>query len=87
MAIDTHEKRRNVAGVARPWMRSKLPGSTNQAWRMATGNTYGGNELLQVPDAEGLQWVLDGSPAHWTIIGSPAHWTITGTPLHWTIEE
>ncbi len=46
MALDTLEKRRNVPGVGRPWMRMKHPVATpDQQWRMAVGNAYGGNDL------------------------------------------
>ncbi len=39
--INTREKRASVLGVARPWMRDKLPSSIlDQAWRLASGNTY-----------------------------------------------
>ncbi|KKL72026.1 hypothetical protein LCGC14_2089030 [marine sediment metagenome] len=34
-----------VTGVGRPWMRSKLPGTNDQEWRIASGNAYGGNAL------------------------------------------
>lgn len=41
MALNTREKRASVLGVARPWMRDKLPTlDLDQAWRMASGNTY-----------------------------------------------
>ncbi len=45
MALDTKEKRMNVVGVGRPWMRAKLPGTNDQAWRVASGNGYGGNTI------------------------------------------
>lgn len=45
MALDTQEKRMNVVGVGRPWLRSKLPGAKDQAWRVASGNAYGGNTI------------------------------------------
>ncbi len=52
MAIDSLEKRANVMGVARPWMRSKLPISDKDAqWRAATGHTYGGNAFAGGPVA------------------------------------
>lgn len=67
MAIDTHEKRRNVPGVARPWMRKKLPGTIDQPWRIATGNGYGGNEIaeasLVVPDRQFALAAIGGSQA------------------------
>ena len=46
MAIDTKEKRANVLGVGRPWMRDKFPvASPDEQWRIASGNAYGGNAL------------------------------------------
>ena len=46
MALDTKEKRANVPGVGRPWMRDKFPVATpDEQWRMASGLTYGGNPL------------------------------------------
>lgn len=45
MAIDTKEKRINVVGVGRPYLRTKLPGATDQPWRIASGNGYGGNTI------------------------------------------
>ncbi len=54
MAIDSLEKRANVMGVARPWMRSKLPISDKDAqWRAATGHTYGGNAFASPDGAAG----------------------------------
>jgi len=48
MSVDTQEKRMNAVGVGRPWMRSKLPGSNDEAWRIASGLGYGGNALTPV---------------------------------------
>ncbi len=45
MALDTQEKRMSATGVGRPWMRSKFPGANDQAWRIASGNAYGGNAI------------------------------------------
>lgn len=46
MAIDTREKRANVMGVGRPWMRSKHPtGTFDEQARINIGNAYGGNSL------------------------------------------
>ena len=46
MALDSLEKRRNVPGVGRPWMRMQHPVATpDEQWRMAVGLTYGGNAL------------------------------------------
>jgi len=52
MAIDTREKRASVLGVARPWYRSKLPGTIDEAWRLASGNVYAGNALS--PSVDGV---------------------------------
>jgi hypothetical protein len=45
MSIDTREKRASVPGVGRPWMRDKLPGTADAAWRRASGNAYSGNAI------------------------------------------
>ena len=45
MALDTREKRACAIGVARPWLRGKLPGTVDEAWRLASGNAYCGNAL------------------------------------------
>lgn len=45
MAIDTQEKRMSAAGAGRPFMRAKLPGANDQAWRMASGHAYAGNAI------------------------------------------
>ncbi len=45
MAIDTQEKRMSASGAGRPWMRGKLPGANDQAWRMASGHSYNGNAI------------------------------------------
>ena len=46
MAIDSKEKRQNVIGVARPWLRNVFPVATpDEQWRAAVGNSYGGNAL------------------------------------------
>ena len=50
MAIDTKEKRASVLGVGRPWMRDKFPVATlTEAWRIASGNAYGGNSIIFIP--------------------------------------
>jgi hypothetical protein len=60
MAIDTKEKRAAVLGVARPWMRDKLPVETpDQEWRMVSGNAYGGNVLS--PTVGGRVFCIVGS--------------------------
>ena len=49
MAIDSKEKRQNVFGVARPFMRAVFPIATpDEQWRAAVGNVYGGNALTPV---------------------------------------
>ncbi len=45
MALDTREKRENVPGVGRPWMRAHHTETIDQQWRMAVGLAYGGNAL------------------------------------------
>ena len=41
MALDSKEKRAAVFGVARPWMRDKLPIiGKDEGWRLASGNAY-----------------------------------------------
>lgn len=54
MAVDTQEKRQNASGVGRTWMRSKLPGANDQAWRIASGHGYGGNAIAAPVEAEGV---------------------------------
>ena len=50
MAIDSAEKRQNVVGVGRPWLRSKLPVATpDEQWRASSANSYGGNPLDDTP--------------------------------------
>ena len=51
MALDSREKRASVPGVGRPWYRTKLPGTVDEAWRMASGNVYAGNALSAVAGA------------------------------------
>lgn len=52
MALDSLEKRRNVPGVGRPWMRMIHPVATpDEQWRMAVGLTYGGNVLTPAAGA------------------------------------
>ncbi len=46
MALDSLEKRRNVVGVGRPWMRGgTTPGTNDEQKRAEIGNVYGGNAL------------------------------------------
>ncbi len=43
MSIDSLEKRRNVPGVGRPWLRAQHPVATpDKQWRAAVGLSYGG---------------------------------------------
>ena len=84
MAVDTQEKRMNAVGVGRPWMRSKLPGVNDQAWRIASGNGYGGNAVASTAGA-GMQWTTSGGPIEWTTTAGPAEWTATTGPIDWTI--
>ena len=49
MAIDTAEKRQNITGCGRPYMRSHFPVATpDEEWRIFSGNAYGGNTLSAV---------------------------------------
>lgn len=58
MAIDTKEKRANVLGVGRPYIRNKFPVATpDEQWRISSGNAYGGNALS--PAAAGTVPPLD----------------------------
>ena len=86
MAVDTKEKRMNAAGVGRPWMRSKLPGANDQAWRIASGNGYGGNELSAIASI-GVEWTTDDGPIEWTTTDGPIEWTVNTGPIEWTIGE
>ena len=46
MAIDTTEKRYNIVGVGRPYLRTQFPQTTpDEEWRVAIGNAYSGNAL------------------------------------------
>jgi hypothetical protein len=46
MAIDDKEKRQNVIGVGRPFLRNHFPIATpDEQWRIASGLAYGGNAL------------------------------------------
>ena len=50
MALDSLEKRASVPGVGSPWYRTKLPGTVDEAWRLASGNVYAGNALSASAD-------------------------------------
>ena len=52
MALDTQKKRMNAVGVGRPWKRAKFPGVKDQAWRVASGNAYGGNTIAAPVEPE-----------------------------------
>ena len=45
MAFDSKQKRQNVLGVARPWVRSHFAGENSEFWRASAGNIYAGNAL------------------------------------------
>ena len=49
MAIDSKEKRQNITGVGRPYIRDHFPIATpDEEWRVGVGNVYGGNPLVAV---------------------------------------
>ena len=49
MAIDSAEKRQNIAGCGRVFMRSHFPQATPDAeWRIAGGIAFGGNTISAV---------------------------------------
>lgn len=59
MALDTKEKRANVIGVGRPYLRDKFPVATpDEQWRIASGNAYGGNALSPVAPGQPTPWHL-----------------------------
>jgi hypothetical protein len=65
MALDSLEKRRNVPGVGRPWMRMIHPVATpDEQWRMAVGLTYGGNAIGAPAGGDGtdMPWSLPTVP-------------------------
>ncbi len=45
MAIDTREKRENIPGIGRPWMRAHHTETIDEQWRIGVGLAYGGNVL------------------------------------------
>jgi len=45
MALDSKAKRASIPGVGRPWYRTKQPAANSVAWRIASGNAYGGNAI------------------------------------------
>lgn len=66
MALDTQEKRMNVMGVGRPWMRVHFSGTIDEQWRIAVGNAYGGNALT--------------AAAGWPFYPYPLHDLVGGIP-------
>jgi hypothetical protein len=86
MAVDTKEKRMNAAAVGRPWMRSKLPGANDQAWRIASGNGYGGNEI-EGGLVEGFQYTIPAARFDYTLPGTEMDYTIPAAHVHYTIPE
>jgi hypothetical protein len=65
MALDSLEKRRNVPGVGRPWMRMIHPVATpDEQWRMAVGLTYGGNVLTPAAGR-----IMSSLAAHGGLVG------------------
>ena len=53
MALDTREKRENVPGVGRPWMRAHHTETIDEQWRISVGLGYGGNAFGAVVAAAG----------------------------------
>lgn len=58
MALDTREKRENVPGIGRPWMRAHHTETIDEQWRISVGLAYGGNALT--PAVGGRIWNLVG---------------------------
>jgi len=51
--MDSKEKRQNVIGVGRPWMRNHFPVAVpDTEWRAASGLSYGANGLTGSPVAK-----------------------------------
>lgn len=47
--IDSVQKRQNIPGVGRPWLRANFPVATpDEEWRLWIGNVYGGNPLTAI---------------------------------------
>lgn len=66
MAIDSKEKRANVLGVGRPYMRDKFPVATpDEQWRIASGHAYGGNALDDAAGSFQPAWAMKAN----TLIG------------------
>jgi len=54
MTIDTRAKRAAILGVARPWMRNKLPNTAmDLLWRASTGNTTLPTGVTDIDPPEG----------------------------------
>jgi hypothetical protein len=88
MAIDTQEKRMNVVGVGRPWLRTKLPGANDEAWRIASGNAYGGNALTPAGEtATPRTWTPAARATSWTLESRETTYTPAARPTTWTPVE
>ena len=49
MAIDSAEKRQNISGCGRLFMRSHFPQTTpDSEWRIASGIAFGGNAISSI---------------------------------------
>ncbi len=86
MAIDTKEKRANVIGVGRPFLRTKEPSADkDQQWRVATGLGYGGNAIGLV--IRGLDYTLPANRLHYTLPPNRLHGTLPAGRLHYTLPD
>jgi len=62
MAIDDAEKRQNITGCGRPYMRSHFPQSApDEEWRIAGGHAYSGNTLGTPPPFSYFRSTRSGS--------------------------
>ncbi len=64
MAIDTREKRENVPGIGRPWMRAHHTETIDEQWRISVGLAYGGNALTP-----GVGRIMSSLAAHGGLAG------------------
>lgn len=87
MALDTQEKRMAAVGVGRPWLRSKLPGSNDQEWRIASGNAWGGNAIASAAMIPGLEFTLPVNRMHFTAEENRMQHTLPVNRMHFTIPE
>ena len=62
MALDSKAKRASIPGVGRPWYRTKQPAANSVAWRIASGNAYGGNAIAAATTSVGWTRSLTPSP-------------------------